>query len=46
MNEKKMAKKTVKKKKVRELDPDVVEWWTTSIIDMEPNRIKIRGHDI
>ena len=46
MSEKKMAKKTVKKKRVRELDPDVVEWWTTSIIDMEPNRIKIRGHDI
>ena len=41
-----MAKKTSKKNRARDLDPDVLEWWTTSIIDMEPNRIKIRGHEI
>ena len=46
MSEKEMAKKTSKKNKARNLDPDVREWWTTSIIDMEPNRIKIRGHEI
>lgn len=41
-----MAKNTAKNNRTLDLDPDVVEWWTTSIIDMEPNRIKIRGHDI
>ena len=41
-----MAKKTSKQNRARDLDPDVLEWWTTSIIDMEPNRIKIRGHEI
>ena len=25
---------------------DVSDWWQTSIIDMEPGRIAIRGHDI
>ena len=25
---------------------DVSDWWTTSIIDMEPGRIEIRGHAI
>lgn len=25
---------------------DVAEWWQTSIIDMEPGRISIRGHEI
>ena len=25
---------------------DVSDWWTTSIIDMEPGRIDIRGHAI
>lgn len=25
---------------------DVTDWWTTSIIDMEPGRIEIRGHAI
>ena len=25
---------------------DVADWWQTSIIDMEPGRISIRGHEI
>ena len=25
---------------------DVADWWRTSIIDMEPGRIEIRGHPI
>lgn len=25
---------------------DVADWWTTSIIDMEPGRIAVRGHEI
>ncbi len=25
---------------------DVADWWSTSIIDMEPGRIAIRGHEI
>lgn len=25
---------------------DVADWWSTEIIDMEPGRIAIRGHDI
>ena len=25
---------------------DVSDWWTTSIIDMEPGRIEIRGQAI
>ena len=25
---------------------DIANWWTTSIIDMEPGRIEIRGHKI
>ena len=25
---------------------DVSDWWATSIIDMEPGRIEIRGHPI
>ena len=25
---------------------DVADWWKTSIIDMEPGRIELRGHPI
>ena len=25
---------------------DVSDWWTTAIIDMEPGRIALRGHEI
>ena len=28
------------------MSDDVAEWWSTSIIDMEPGRISIRGHEI
>jgi len=28
------------------LESDVKDWWTTSIIDMEPNKILIRGNEI
>lgn len=28
------------------MSSDVAEWWSTAIIDMAPNRIKIRGHHI
>jgi len=25
---------------------DVSDWWSTAIIDMEPGRIRLRGHPI
>ena len=28
------------------LKSDVHNWWTTSIIDMQPNKISVRGHEI
>jgi len=48
MSDKKKAKKPAKKARKKKQAPgaDVTDWWTTSIIDMAPNRISIRGHEI
>ncbi len=47
MTEKKSSQKGSKQKSSsRSVNQDIASWWSTSIIEMEPNSIKIRGHEI
>jgi citrate synthase len=31
---------------LKKIDSDVSDWWSTSIIDMEPGKINLRGHPV